>query len=192
MAVPGPDPGLSRPSQSSEARRSSHHDHRACSHPRRHGRLVPAIPIAWSAELLFIGITALDTLSRHGRACPGHPDQTSAALQSIGITGTGPVMTWERSERRGAFRIGITGTGPRIESGEMMKGDAIFRHSPYRHSRLYGAAGPARAAPLHETLTAPLPRSGLHMRPSAARRGSGHVAAAQDDRTSVRGTLCGA
>jgi hypothetical protein len=36
--------------------------------------LVPAIPIAWSAELLFIGITALDTLSRHGRACPGHPD----------------------------------------------------------------------------------------------------------------------
>jgi hypothetical protein len=108
--------------------------------------LVPAIPIAWSAELLFIGITALDTLSRHGRACPGHPDQTSAALQSIGITGTGPVMTWERSERRGAFRIGITGTGPRIESGEMMKGDAIFRHSPYRHSRLYAAAGPARAA----------------------------------------------
>jgi hypothetical protein len=99
MAVPGPDPGLSRPSQSSEARRSSHHDHRACSHPRRHGRLVPAIPIAWSAELLFIGITALDTLSRHHRACPGHPGPVRYCAFPIGIPGTSPGMTAEGSGR---------------------------------------------------------------------------------------------
>jgi hypothetical protein len=58
--------------------------------------LVPAIPIAWSAELLFIGITALDTLSRHGRPCAGHPDPVRDCAFPIGITGTSPGMTGGR------------------------------------------------------------------------------------------------
>jgi hypothetical protein len=50
--------------------------------------LVPAIPIAWSAELLFIGITALDTLSLvMAGPVPAIPIRTGAPPHVIGIPG---------------------------------------------------------------------------------------------------------